>query len=89
MSSDLWPWLRMTRDVSAVTGAMLGIRADLFRELGGFDEAFPVNYNDVDLCLRVRDKGLACRLPRRRKDRPPRKPDPGRGDSPRGAGRAI
>ena len=58
MSSDLWPWLRMTRDVSAVTGAMLGIRADLFRELGGFDEAFPVNYNDVDLCLRVRDKGL-------------------------------
>jgi GT2 family glycosyltransferase len=58
MSSELWPWLRMSRDVSAVTGAMLGIRSDLFRELGGFDEAFPVNYNDVDLCLRVRDKGL-------------------------------
>jgi len=58
MSSELWPWLRMSRDVSAVTGAMLGIRSDLFRELGGFDEAFPVNYNDIDLCLRVRDKGL-------------------------------
>jgi hypothetical protein len=58
MSSELWPWLRMSRDVSAVTGAMLGIRTDVFREVGGFDEAFPVNYNDVDLCLRVREKGL-------------------------------
>jgi len=28
-------------------------RADLFHELGGFDEAFPLNYNDVDYCLRV------------------------------------
>ena len=58
MSSELWPWLRMTRDVTAVTGAMLGIRSDLFQRLGGFDEAFPVNYNDVDLCLRVRQAGL-------------------------------
>jgi GT2 family glycosyltransferase len=58
MSSELWPWLRTSRDVSAVTGAMLGIRADLFRELRGFDSAFPVNYNDIDLCLRVREKNL-------------------------------
>jgi GT2 family glycosyltransferase len=58
MSSDLWPWLRMTRDVTAVTGAMLGIRAEVFHKLQGFDEAFPVNYNDVDLCLRVREAGL-------------------------------
>jgi GT2 family glycosyltransferase len=57
-TSELWPWLRMTRDVSAVTGAMLGIRTDLFRRMGGFDELFPVNYNDVDLCLRVRKAGL-------------------------------
>lgn len=57
-TSQLWPWLRMSRDVSAVTGAMLGIRADLFRQLGGFDAAFPINYNDVDLCLRVRKAGL-------------------------------
>src|ERR1051325_8398001 len=58
MTSDLWPWLRMSRDVSAVTGAMLGIRAELFQQMRGFDEAFPVNYNDVDLCLRVRQSGL-------------------------------
>lgn len=57
-TSELWPWLWMSRDVSAVTGAMLGIRSDLFRQMGGFDEAFPINYNDVDLCLRVRKAGL-------------------------------
>jgi len=32
-------------------------RADLFQELGGFDECFPLNYNDVDYCLRVRSRG--------------------------------
>jgi len=58
MSSELWPWLLMSRDVSAVTGAMLGIRRELFQQVGGFDELFPVNYNDVDLCLRVREAGL-------------------------------
>ena len=58
MTSDLWPWLRMSRDVAAVTGAMLGIRSDVFRQMRGFDEIFPVNYNDVDLCLRVRACGL-------------------------------
>jgi hypothetical protein len=57
-TSQLWPWLRMTRDVSAVTGAMLAMRTDLFRQMQGFDELFPINYNDVDLCLRVRQAGL-------------------------------
>ena len=52
-----WPWLNATRDVAAVTGACLAIRASLFRELGGFSEEFPVNYNDVDLCLRARQAG--------------------------------
>ena len=58
MSSELWPWLRMSRNVSAVTGAMLGIRSESFHRMGGFDAMFPVNYNDVDLCLRVRETGL-------------------------------
>ncbi len=56
-SSELWPWLLTTRNVSAVTGACLAIRADLFRALGGFDPAFPNNYNDVDLCFRAREAG--------------------------------
>jgi len=55
--SDQYAWLDMTRNVSAVTGACLGIRKSVFRELAGFDEAFPVNYNDVDLCLRARGAG--------------------------------
>jgi GT2 family glycosyltransferase len=56
-SSELWPWLLATRNVSAVTGACLAIRKDLFGRLGGFDTLFPNNYNDVDLCFRVRSHG--------------------------------
>ena len=52
-----WHWLPFARDVSAVTAACLAIRRDLFQRLGGFDMDFPVNYNDADLCLRVRQKG--------------------------------
>ena len=52
-----WPWLTMTRNVSAVTGACLAMRRQVFDELHGFDLAFPVNYNDVDLCLRARQAG--------------------------------
>lgn len=52
-----WNWLPSTRNVSAVTGACLAMRKNVFEELGGFDESFPVNYNDVDLCLRARQAG--------------------------------
>jgi glycosyltransferase involved in cell wall biosynthesis len=45
------------RNCSAVTGACLMTRADVFRAAGGFDEAFPLNYNDVDYCLRLRGGG--------------------------------
>jgi len=56
-STKLWPWLLTTRNVSAVTGACLAIRKDLFDRLGGFDVLFPNNYNDVDLCFRARSQG--------------------------------
>jgi len=46
------------RDWSAVTGACLMMRLDVFREVGGFDETLPVGFNDTDLCLRVRDRGF-------------------------------
>ena len=55
--SPYWNWLPFTRNVSAVTGACLAMRKGVFEELGGFDESFPVNYNDVDLCLRARQAG--------------------------------
>jgi O-antigen biosynthesis protein len=55
--SGYWNWSRVTRNVSAVTGACMAIRKSVFQELGGFDSSFPVNYNDADLCLRAREAG--------------------------------
>ncbi len=46
--------LRATHRVSAVTAACLAVEAEKFRAVGGFDEAaFAVDFNDVDLCLRL------------------------------------
>ena len=45
------------QNVSAVTGACLMVRKSLYEELGGLDESFKVALNDVDFCLRLRDKG--------------------------------
>lgn len=42
---------------SAVTGACMLTRSSLFWELGGFDERLRVAFNDVDFCLRARQKG--------------------------------
>lgn len=50
--------LQLTQNVSAVTAAALAIKKSLFIEIGGFDEEhLKVNYNDVDLCLRVLKAG--------------------------------
>lgn len=42
---------------SAVTAACLMIKRSLFDEVGGFDEELAVALNDVDICLKVREKG--------------------------------
>ena len=43
----------------AVTGACLAMEAKKFKALGGFDAAhFPVEGNDVDLCMRAQSQGL-------------------------------
>lgn len=42
---------------SAVTAACLMIKADVFREVGGLTEELTVAFNDVDLCLKAREKG--------------------------------
>ena len=49
--------LKSVQNLSAVTGACLMIRKNVFEELGGFDERFVLAFNDVDLCLRLREKG--------------------------------
>jgi GT2 family glycosyltransferase len=52
--------------VEAVTGACMVLRRSLATELGGFDEAFAIgDFEDSDLCLRVRAKGLGCAVDRR------------------------
>jgi glycosyltransferase involved in cell wall biosynthesis len=42
----------------AVTGACLMIEQSKFQVIGGFDETFPIAYNDIDLCLSLHNSGL-------------------------------
>jgi GT2 family glycosyltransferase len=50
--------LWLTQDVSCVTAACMVIRRSVFDEVGGFDEyELPTSFNDVDLCIRVRQLG--------------------------------
>jgi GT2 family glycosyltransferase len=49
--------LIVNREFEAVTGACQMVRADVFEEVGGYDEAFTVDFGDVDFCLRVRQHG--------------------------------
>lgn len=49
--------LLVDREVSGVTAACALVRASVFDEVGGLSREFPVNYNDVDFCLKVRRAG--------------------------------
>ena len=46
------------QDVSAVTGACLMVKKALFEEVGGLEEGFAISLNDVDFCLKLREKKL-------------------------------
>lgn len=45
------------QDVSAVTGACLMVKKELFEAVDGLDESFRIALNDVDFCLRLREMG--------------------------------
>jgi GT2 family glycosyltransferase/glycosyltransferase involved in cell wall biosynthesis len=45
------------RNYAAVTGAAIAFRKSVFVALGGFDERFSTDYNDVDFCLRCIEAG--------------------------------
>jgi len=47
----------LSQDLSCVTGACIVVRRSVFAQVGGFRELLKVDYNDVDLCLRVRQAG--------------------------------
>ncbi|MGK7932476.1 MAG: glycosyltransferase family 2 protein [Microcystaceae cyanobacterium] len=49
--------LNTVNNYLAVTGACLMCRREIFDQVGGFDKIFAVNYNDIDLCFKIIDKG--------------------------------
>ncbi|MBF0676238.1 MAG: glycosyltransferase [Pseudomonas sp.] len=50
--------MQVDQNLTAVTAACLLIRKSIYEDVGGLDEeAFKVSYNDVDLCLKVREAG--------------------------------
>lgn len=54
-----YPFSLCEREVSAVTGACLMVRREVYDEVGGMGEDFVVALNDVDFCLKIRAAGHA------------------------------
>ena len=50
--------LVVNREVTGVTAACAAMRRETFFAIGGFSEALPGNFNDVDLCYKVQAAGL-------------------------------
>ena len=57
MSQTQHLMINTKHNMTVVTAACMMIRKDLFTKVGGFDEKLRVSYNDVDLCLRLYEKG--------------------------------
>lgn len=49
------------RDFQAVTAACILIRAEVFTAMSGFDRGYTNGYEDIDLCMRVREAGHRVR----------------------------
>lgn len=49
--------VRIARNCLAVTGACLMTRADVFEGVGGLTKTLPINFNDIDYCLKVHSGG--------------------------------
>lgn len=47
----------LVQNLSAVTAALLMVKRSAFNDVNGFDENLAVAFNDVDLCLKIREKG--------------------------------
>ncbi len=50
-------YVNLLSNYSAVTAACVMVRTSVYDEVGGFDEKFKIEYNDVDFCLKVREAG--------------------------------
>lgn len=49
--------IQMAQDYSAVTAACIMVKKSVFDEVQGFDERYAVAFNDVDLCMKIREAG--------------------------------
>ena len=47
----------IAQNLTACTAACLMLRREVYDEVGGLDESFEVAFNDVDLCMKIRQKG--------------------------------
>jgi len=47
----------LVHNLSAVTAACMLLSKQVFQEVGGFDECLPIIWNDIDICLNIREKG--------------------------------
>ena len=50
--------VRIANNYSAVTGACLMVRREVFDDVGGLSSKFPLSFNDIDFCLKVRSRGM-------------------------------
>ena len=57
-SSGYYNFINVIREFSAVTGACLLTKRNIFDKVGGFDDDFDLYYGDSDLCLKIRDAGF-------------------------------
>lgn len=49
-------------DVEAVSGACMLLKTSVFKDLGGFDSAYPMHFEDLDLMARIGEAGYSIRL---------------------------
>ncbi len=49
--------LKIVQNFSAVTAACMLVRKSVFNQVGGFTEELSHAFNDVDLCLKIREEG--------------------------------
>jgi len=55
---NYFSFLNCSRNVSAVTAACMMVETKFYKQLNGFDDKnFKIQFNDVDFCLRVKNKG--------------------------------
>ena len=47
----------LEQDLTCVTAACMLVRREVFETVGGFDELLPIAFNDVDLCIKIRQTG--------------------------------